>query len=344
MSFCVGCGATIRTFKGLCPRCFAEKHRLIEPPATIDLVRCTACSRLLIGKSWIKNDIDEAIPSLLEKSVPTSREVTFKAFSFVSRQEDERNLMLSVRATLRVDDFEVRRDFSTRLRIQGGTCPTCGKKTGHYYESILQIRADGRELTPQEETDITRFVEEWVNRAESKGEAFISKIEPVRGGFDFYLSSHDLGRNIAKELRARYGGEVDVSPKIFGRIDGRDVYRTTHLIRIPRYRQGDVVRIGGRLFEILRLGVRPHLRNLETGERASAKIGELEHAKFVPSDRFTAKVLRISENEVEYQDPVNDKPASTSRPPGLDNPVEVDIVSTEGGSFISMLGTETRTR
>lgn len=344
MSFCVECGATVRTYKGLCPKCFAEKHRLLEPPPSIDLVRCTTCSKLLIGKSWTNDNIDEAIPLLLEKSVPTSKEVTFKAFSFDSRQEDERNLMLNVRATLRVEDFEVKRDFSTRLRIQGGTCPTCGKKTGHYYESILQIRADGRDLTPQEETDITMFVEEWVKKAESKGEAFISKIEPVRGGFDFYLSSHSLGRNIAKELRARYGGDIDVSPKIFGRIDGREVYRTTHLIRIPRYRMGDVILVGGRPYEILGLGTHPRLRDLRTGGVSSGEARELEHAKLVPSERFTAKVLRLHDEEIEYEDPEGGKPASAPRPPGLDKATEIEIVRIEEGSFVSMLRTEAETR
>jgi nonsense-mediated mRNA decay protein 3 len=183
-------------------------------------------------------------------------------------------------------------------------------------------------------------VEHIVDRAASKGEAFISKMEPVKGGVDIYLSSHDLGRNIAKELRAKYGGTVGVSPKLFGLKDGKEIYRTTHLVRLPRYREGDVVRLEGRMFEVVSVGHRPVLRDLKSGERMSPTETKMERARVVESERFDAEVISISDKEVEYFDPAEARNAKVPRPPNLGAPEKVEIVRAGDESFVSMLRRE----
>jgi len=337
MSFCVECGATVQTIQGLCPDCFLKRHVLIETPATMDVVKCSHCSKLQIGKAWVETDMEGAVLRLLEKNVHTAREVTFRAFTFDVREEDERNFMITAKAKLKVDDIDLAKDFRTRLRVHGGSCPTCGRKSGFYYEAILQIRADDRRLSDDEIEETVGFAERIVDRAAKKGEAFISKIEPVKGGVDLYLSSHDLGRNIAKEFRARYGGTVGVSPKLFGLKDGREIYRTTHLVRLPRYREGDVVRLEGRMFEVISMGQRPVLRDLKSGERSSPTGTKMERVRVVESERFDAEVISITDREVEYFDPAEARNVKVPRPPNLGGPSEVEIVRVGGESFVSML-------
>jgi nonsense-mediated mRNA decay protein 3 len=340
MSFCVECGATVKTIQGLCPNCFLKRHELIEPPATMDVVKCVQCSKLQVGKAWVETDIEGAILRLLEKNVRIAREVTFRTFTFDVRQEDERNLMVTVKAVLRVDDLDLVKDFRTRFRVHGGACPTCGRKAGFYYEAILQIRADERRLSDEEIEEAVGFTERFVERAASKGEAFISKMEPVKGGVDIYLSSHSLGRNIAKGIRAKYGGTVGVSPKLFGLKDGKEIYRTTHLVRLPRYREGDVVRLEGRMFEVVSVGHRPVLRDLKSGERMSPTETKMERARVVESERFDAEVISISDKEVEYFDPAEARNAKVPRPPNLGAPEKVEIVRAGDESFVSMLRRE----
>jgi len=340
MSFCVECGATVKTIQGLCPNCFLKHHELIEPPASIDVVKCTQCSKLQVGKAWVATDIEGAVLRLLEKNVRTAREVTFRTFTFDIRQEDERNLMVSVKAVLKVDDIDLVKDFRTRLRVHGGSCPTCGRKAGFYYEAILQIRADDRRLSDEEIDEAVGFAERLVDRAASKGEAFISKIEPVKGGVDLYLSSHDLGRNIAKEFRAKYGGTVGVSPKLFGLKDGREIYRTTHLIRLPKYKEGDVVRMEGRMFEVISMGQRPVLRDLKSGERMSPTGTKMEKVRVVDSERFDAEVITITDKEVEFYDQVEARNVKVPRPPNLGTPEKVEIVRAGNESFVSMFRKE----
>ena len=327
----------MRTYQGLCPKCYAERRRPISPPEFLDLVRCSTCSRMLIGKRWVKGDIESAIIPLLDENVVTAKEVRFRTFTFDARREDERNLTITVKAILRVDDMELLKSFTTRLRVHGGACPTCGKRAGHYYEAILQVRAEGRILSPDETEEVVEFAERSVDRAAETGEAFISEIEPVRGGVDIYLSAHELGRNIAKELRAKYGGSVGVSSKLFGLKDGKEVYRTTHLMRLPRYRVGDVVSLDKELYEVLSMGQRPLLGNLGTRERKAAASGMMEKAKIVPSERLVADVLAVTESEVEYSDPTSSKTARARKPPNFEESDTVEIVKVEGRAFVSLL-------
>ena len=336
MSFCVECGATVKTISGLCPKCYMERHELISPPDALDVVKCVQCSKMQIGRAWVETDIDGALLRLFEKSVPTSKEVTFRTFTFDARPEDKSNFRVAVKAMLRVDGVDFVKSFRTRLRVHGGSCPSCGKRAGFYYESILQVRAEDRHLSPEEMDEVTQLVQDLVDRAASRGEAFISKIEPVRGGVDLYLSSHNLGRNIAKEIRSKYGGSVSVSPSLYGMKDGKEIYRTTHLVRLPRFKEGDVIRLDGRLFEVLRLGMQPSLRDLRTGESASADPTRLERAKIVFSERFVADVLSVNEKDVEYYDVLESTNAKAPRPPKFGEPNEVEIVKTDEGSFVSM--------
>ena len=285
----------------------------------------------------METDVDGALLRLLERHVPVAKEVTMRSFTFEARREDERNIRVTVKATLRVGDFDFLRSFSTRLRIHGGSCPTCGRRSGFYYESILQLRAEGRRLSEKEAEEISLMVQAEVDRMAAKGQAFISKIDPVRGGIDFYLSSHDLGRNIAKALRMKYGGSVSVSPRLFGIKDGKEVYRTTHLFRLPRHTEGDIVRLEGRLYEVMSLGTKSVLRDLKTGENLSAAEKKMDTARAMQSERFLAKVTKMTAKAVEYYDPIEARAVSVPRPPNLGELDTVEIVKTESGSFVSML-------
>ena len=336
MSFCVECGATVKTFQGLCPKCFAEHRRLIEPPETIDVVRCSGCDRLRVDKSWVKSDINDVILQLLEQKVPTSKEVTFRTFTFKAKEEDERNILLTVKVILRVDDFEVLDSFASRLRIHGGMCPPCGKRAGFYYEAILQVRAEGRSPSPDEEREIIRFIEERVGRT-GTGDAFVTKVEPVRGGIDFYLSSHELGKNLAKEIKAMHGGKVSVSPRLYGQMDGKEVYRTTHLVRLPRYRIGDVVRVDGRLYEVLGLGFKPLLRDLKTGKRRSVKESDMKRAKMLDYTRSEVKVTANTDKVIEFETKDHIKTSRASRPLDYEDAEGINIVAVGEEKYVSAI-------
>src|SRR3989442_16036147 len=95
---------------------------------------------------------------------------------------------------------------------------------------------------------VRTFVIARVDRAGDAG-AFVSRIEEVHGGLDFYVSTNALGKSLARELSESFGGDVSSSPKLFGQKPGRDVCRVTSLVRLGPVPISGVVRYKGSLAE-----------------------------------------------------------------------------------------------
>jgi len=225
--FCVECGREGPTYGGLCSTCFGERHTLLRPPERVDIPQCVHCSRFLIGKGWAEVPLEEACrAALLEKS-RLDKEVRKVSLAPTFRHEDERNLLVAVKASLAVEDFLVTRRFETKVRIQGATCPACGRRRGMYYEAILQFRASTGRLPEDLAAEASRYVEDAVAADPNQ---FITKVETVRGGLDFYLSSNAQAKTIAKAYRD-WGAETRASPKVYGQKEGKELYRVTYLVR-----------------------------------------------------------------------------------------------------------------
>ncbi len=233
--FCVECGRDGPTVEGLCADCFRKRNPIVRPPDAIDAVVCVDCYRVETEGGWVRVDLETVIPTLLKERIPTDPRAKRITFTHVSRAEDERNFGLAVKAAARISDVEIVESFRIRLRVKQGLCPTCNRRRSNYFEGILQVRAEDRPLTEEERGRLVAFVQDAVARRAAKGEeVFISKVEDVRGGADVYLSSNSVARSIARDLADDVQGTMRSSPKLYGRQKGKDLYRVTYLVRIPR--------------------------------------------------------------------------------------------------------------
>ncbi len=289
--FCVECGAEGPVYEGVCASCFAKKHPLVEAPANLDVPRCGQCGAFHFHSGWSRVDIDRAIPRLLAERVRVLSPFVHATFTHEAREEDANNYFLTVAASGRFEDLTQTQDFHVRLRIKPSVCDTCQKQTGRYFEGILQVRADGRDLTPAELRAVRTLVFSRVERRRDEAGDFVSRTEEVHGGLDFYVSTNALGTRLAKEVADALGGAVTASPKLYGERKGKELYRVTTLVRLPAFQVGDVVRKREELSEVL--AVRPfvELRDLVTGETRRYKPKDLRGLRQVDAERF-ATVLR----------------------------------------------------
>ena len=106
-------------------------------------------------------------------------------------------------------------------KIGEGICDDCSREKGGYYEAIIQIRGDH----PHK---FLRLVESTIQKSKAPRNFFTLK--EVKGGYDFRIGNKVVISEIAKESK-HMGAEIKRTYKIFARTDGRDVYRTTLLIR-----------------------------------------------------------------------------------------------------------------
>src|SRR5213592_913796 len=292
--FCVECGAEGPTYQGLCALDFLRKHPVVAPPEVLDIERCSSCGSFRSKSGWSKIDRELALTGLLREAIPKLSPWERVTFTHVARDEDANNLSLTVKALGR---FEALQDFRVRVRIKPSLCDSCQKQRGRYFEGVLQVRGDGRDLTSQEMRAVRTLVSARVDRAGDPA-AFISRIEEVHGGLDFYLSTNALGKALARELSESFGGSVSSSPKLFGQKEGREVYRVTSLVRLGPFHIGDVVRHKDALAEVT--SVRPFvvLRNLATGESRRFKPKDVRSAKRVDAERFEAKIEHLGSGQV----------------------------------------------
>jgi nonsense-mediated mRNA decay protein 3 len=232
--FCVECGSEGEVFEALCPSCFFKRKKLVELPGTLDLTLCSSCDSVLVGKKWKRQDIDSTLEEVVSSSLWHNPGLEVLGIRLETRFEDSKNVSadITVRLGLARNVHELHR--TTRVRLKSGLCPSCSKLHGKYYEAILQIRS-ASETVSREKIDETRnYVHTRIEGMSSdEMKVFISKEEQIHGGMDFYLSSNRAAKAIARELGKRYGTKVRSSPKLHGRVDGKDVYRVTYLVRLP---------------------------------------------------------------------------------------------------------------
>lgn len=309
--FCVECGITTnQTVNGLCMPCFLKDRTLVSLPDHVDLFTCTSCGQFLRRGEYESMAPEKAISMAARNALTCIKEgkVTKTTTSIESR--DDYNYAVTVSCKVAISDFEADAAASTIVRVKNTVCKICSRRTGNYYEAILQVRTSEKVLSPKLQDEVLKKVEDFVDDAATTNpNAFITKMEIVPGGVDVYLSMIALGRELTKTLGDLYCAQVDESNKLVGQTrDGIDMYRVSYLVRLPEFHIGDIVRYGKKYYLLTRVantgGKIRSLNNFADMTVRRANMPELKvYAK--SSELETADVISISHGEVQIMDPQN---------------------------------------
>lgn len=231
---CVVCGRESE-FK-VCGRCFAERSSLVDLP-NIELEKCGKCGGFRFGREWLTLAEERAVERKISENL-----AVFPDFE-VETVEVLRN---SVVVVGKIYGDRVSVTVPLNLRVRTITCPRCSRESGGYYEAIVQVRAQDRGLRSEEFERAKKIVEGVLS--EGKGEKdFLLKFEETKFGIDFYFGSRKIGEKVSKMIAEELGGKVLKSRKLHTRVDGKDVYRFTFLVRLFGAGECDVVLKDGKL-------------------------------------------------------------------------------------------------
>ncbi|MEM0215695.1 MAG: NMD3-related protein [Archaeoglobaceae archaeon] len=234
---CVVCGKESK-YK-VCGECLIEREK-VASIEKFTLEVCSKCNSVKMGKDWQKIGLGEAIESWIAEKIRVVQDFEVQEIVVYDK-------IAILRGILHGDFVET--EIPINYKVHRISCPKCSMETGGYYESIVQLRAGKRQLREEEIQKAREIVEKTIMECEGDKD-FISKFEIMKKGIDFYLGSRKLGEKISKKIAEELGGKILESKKLHTRIDGRDVYRFTFLVRLPEYEDMDVVVKGENLYVV----------------------------------------------------------------------------------------------
>jgi nonsense-mediated mRNA decay protein 3 len=338
--FCVECGREDELIGSVCKECFSKKHPLVSLADHVDLTLCAHCSAMETEKGWQDiGSMREAVESAVERALVPSKGASVADIKVKISQKDERNLQADVDVLMSVEGKEFERNLSTIVRVKRGSCTECSKQQGSYYEAILQVRGPGRSLPERTESDVERTVRDRVAAMrKSSREVFISKMERVKGGLDVYFSTTSAARSIAREIENNMCADYKESSSLWGRRDGKEIYRMTFMVRFQGFSRGDVIEHGSQMYYVLGMShgmVRA--MDLVKGEEKSLRLKDPGECALVRprSEILEALVVTDSSDELQVLDPETMKTIEVRKPPGFSRKGEqVRLVKTKAGPFI----------
>ncbi|MFQ5800711.1 MAG: NMD3-related protein, partial [Candidatus Hydrothermarchaeales archaeon] len=102
----------------------------------------------------------------------------------------------------------------------------CSKRAGGYFEAVVQLRTRALEGMLKEAYTILNTL------YKKDKKAFIAGVSHVKGGVDIKLGSTKAAKALAAHFKTHHKAEIKESATLVGRKEGKDVYRTTILIRV----------------------------------------------------------------------------------------------------------------
>jgi nonsense-mediated mRNA decay protein 3 len=319
-AFCPRCGRSAQQFfNNICEACFLEGFKLLQVPLVVAARICPRCGSYIKGGKWIRGKgLEEAVLQTLKEAVKTHGEAEDPQIQLKPRQIDARRFKVQVRANARVKGISVAGEAEVEVRLRYETCDTCSRISGGYYEAIVQIRAENRLPSIKELQKCEEIALGIVDKAREKGAplAFITKTERLKEGWDLYIGSTKVARQICHGILGEFGGRLTESPKLVGMRQGRKLYRITLSLRLPEFLRGDIIAIGEKIIEVKASNKGIRGIDLGTGERVS--IGSREAVRLCnKEDAVKTVVISIGENIIEILDPETHKPVSIRKPPFL---------------------------
>ncbi len=303
MKRCPVCGKPMEGSLEMCPECYAERREVFRLDDIIELVKCPRCEFFKIRGRWKDIPFEDALVEAVYNSlrVIPEFEVEDVFISPLARGEVGKYV---VRLEGSLDGEFISVEKVVEVRVRREVCKRCSREAGGYYESIVQIRADSREISEEELEVVRGIIERVLERERENQKAFISKIVERREGIDYYFGDRNIGKKISRLIADELGGKIIESKKIHTRRDGQDVYRFTYAVRLPAYRKGDVVEENGKICVVTsqKLGKAVSLDSGETVNLRNPKLiarkREVRESIVVNCDEFVVEVLHPITQEV----------------------------------------------
>jgi nonsense-mediated mRNA decay protein 3 len=291
--FCPKCGKPSE-LEGLCNHCRIGNTPWFECDRRVKSIQCPSCGALKQVNTWTDTHRERAgLASELAKAAVRFHPDVRKPSMVVKVEDNTLN-----RSTATIDlkgllyNTPVEGRCSVELIWHKEQCDRCNRISGSYYEGIVQVRADGRLPSTFELQMSAGIAQQVEDSLQAGGErlSFIVDTNETREGLDITVGSQHIGTLISQGIIAQLGGRFTTHPKLVGEKNGRQLYRITYSVRLPRFQKQDVVLSHGRYFEVVRVESN-HLKVLDLTEGIPRAVREEDVKRLVGNLRDAESAL-----------------------------------------------------
>jgi len=279
-SFCPKCGKPSES-SGLCSQCRIESTPWFTCDKRVISTNCPSCGAIKVVNTWTDTAAGrtELGPDIARSAVHFHKDVKKTHIEVTVRDisANRSRAILILRGVLYNKIMEA--SCVVEILWHKEQCDRCNRISGSYHEGVVQVRAEGRRPSPFEIQTAASVAQQVEDNLQAGGErlSFIADVNEIDDGLDIIIGSQHIGLLIAQGIVARLGGRFTTHPKLVGEKNGRQLFRITYSVRLPRFQKNDVVRVRNRYYEIERVGSR-HLEtiDLSDGSAKSIREGDIE--------------------------------------------------------------------
>ena len=336
---CPKCGNTTHNlYENVCKNCFFKQFKLAELDPVISTQICARCGSKYERGQWTdtKHDTNTVLEKV-ESELLLHENADIIELGFEPQKLTPYQYIVNIYIQAEIYGMPLEEKLTTEVRVQRSVCDACSRIAAGYYEGIIQLRASNRNPTDEEKKKCDHLVRDTLSRMEKKGDrlAFISNMSSSKEGTDYYIGSSGACRQICKIITSKLGGEHQESPSLFSQRDGKELYRVSYAVRLPKYVPGNILYFNNQVLQIKNCDKKAKCIDLQTGKKVIASIEDIEKAEFlgVYNDSILAVLVAIEDNAIMVLDPTNYQTVTLKKPFFLTarEGEEIPVLKTEYG-------------
>lgn len=339
---CPQCGnKTEVLIRGRCRECFFQNFAIAQLPRVIQARVCATCgARLSHGKWTDEYDMENIVLKTVEDNISIHKDANDVQVCINTKQITPYMYSAKVNVAAKVEEQTVTDELFCEVRLIRESCDMCSRISGGYFEGILQIRAVERTPTDREIEICLEIIEGIIHRMRAKGDrlAFITEKIRSKEGLDLYIGSVNFGRHVCKAITEELGGTYNESPSLFTQKDGREIYRITFSVRLPKFMPGAIINTGTKKIIVKHMGKKLTGIDLTDSSRFIAAENQIESAKQVGHIKDAVYAVLVAEDEQELiiLDPVTFRTVNVKKPPEFLTPEneEIPVIRIEEELFL----------
>ncbi len=294
-SFCPKCGKPSE-IDGLCNQCRIGSTPWFTCDNRVKSTNCPSCGAIKVVNTWTDSVAERADlgPEIAKSAVHFHKDVKKPSIEVAIRDISQNRS----RATLFLKGILYNKPVDGTCMVEilwhKEQCDRCNRISGSYYEGIVQVRAEGRIPSTFEIQTSASIAQQIEDTLQAGGErlSFISDVNEIHDGIDIIIGSQHIGLLISQGIVAQLGGRYTTHPKLVGEKNGRQLFRVTYSVRLPRFQKNDIIRVRNRYYEVMRVESH-HIQTTDLKDGSSKSIREDDVERIIGNSRNAESALVV---------------------------------------------------